>query len=71
MLHYKKGGPELDKKLTLIKNLDNSPDSVDEEFTEFKNSLPENTQLSFFDIVLHEDDENWFVEALKQLEEKE
>lgn len=31
----------------------------------------EEIQLSFFDSIVHEEDETWFQEALKHLEEEE
>lgn len=55
--------------LILLKTLEVPHDEVDVEFTRFKDSLPEDTQLSMFDIIVHDEGEVWFREAIKLMEE--
>lgn len=58
-------------RLVLINTIDTSHEDITEEFLAFKESLPEGTQISMFDIILHQEGElnNWFNEAIQKLEE--
>ena len=59
--------------LVLINTIDTSQDDLPEEFVTFKNSLPPDSQMSMFDIILHEEGElnTWFNEAIIKIEEGE
>lgn len=57
--------------LILIKTINTPRDELTEEFENYKNSLPDDHQLSFFDIIVHNEADTWFAEALKKLNEEE
>lgn len=58
--------------LVLINTINTPHDDVTEEFLAFKESLPPETQISMFDIILHEEGElnNWFNEAIQKIEDE-
>lgn len=59
----------MDTKLTLIKNLELSPDYVTSDFERLKATLDPDTQMSMFDIIVHDEEVTWFQEALRAIEE--
>jgi hypothetical protein len=56
--------------LLLIKTIDLPSDELTEEFLKFKESLPDGTQMSMFDIIVH-DEESWFSQAIERMENEE
>ena len=55
--------------LVLINTIDLPNEELTQEFHDFKESLPEGTQISMFDIIPHDDEHDWFNLAIKRLEE--
>jgi hypothetical protein len=55
--------------LMLINTVDLPDDQLLEEFEKYKATLPQGTQLSFFDILVHEEG-TWFIDALDKLEKE-